>query len=91
MCLLTLKLLGCTCIAVSTVTVLLVKRIQPIRHVTFKDEVEEAPTEGGRVLADNTAGGVLRDNTAPLEMENVEITENEVVMPKGKLQLESKL
>ena len=30
--------MGCACIALSTVTVIIVKRVKPIKHVKFRDE-----------------------------------------------------
>ena len=36
----TWTLVGCACIAISTIIATLVKRVKPIRHVKFQDEAE---------------------------------------------------
>eukprot|EP00116_Pleurobrachia_bachei_P011959 sb/3472221/ len=66
-------LIGCGCIALSTISVMMVKRVKPINHQEFTDEPDVMET-------------VAREETV-VTMENQE-EEQRTEIPKGHLQLQ---
>jgi len=88
----TWTLVGCACIAISTVTVIIVKRVKPIRHVQFQDEpVSFGATK--KVVETWQDEVITKDMSAPvatggvLEMENAADQSSSQSLPRGQLTL----